>query len=194
MYPSGEQTRVRVTEVSQGLCGAARPGHFEGVATVVAKLFNAVGPGTYIFGQKDYQQWRLIEQMARDLLFPVQVVGMPIVREPDGVALSSRNAFLKPDERHRARVLARSLQAAITAYRDGVRDSGLLIEMVKTELAKDALVDYVEARDPKSLESIQGQFTGSMLLAAAVYLGTTRLIDNVVLAPDVSDILREGAQ
>lgn len=194
MYPSGEQTRVRVVGLSRGLCGESRPGHFEGVATVVAKLFNAVGPGCYIFGQKDFQQWRLIEQMARDLLFPVEIVGMPIVREPDGMALSSRNAYLKPGERLRALTLARSLQHAIEAYRSGVRDSGRLVDGVSAELAKDVRVDYVEIRDPSSLDPIVGEFSGPVLLAVAGYVGSTRLIDNVVLCSTVADILPGGAQ
>ena len=189
MYPQGEQTRVRVADLSRGLCGESRPGHFEGVATIVAKLFNAVGPGTYIFGQKDYQQWRLIEQMARDLLFPAEVVGMPIVREADGMARSSRNVYLKPEERSRALALACSLQGAIKAYRGGVRDSGRLIEGVQAALVEHVRVDYVEARDPSSLVPIVGNFEGSLLLAVAGYVGNTRLIDNVVLSPTVGDIL-----
>lgn len=192
MYPEGEQTRVRVTGLSRGLCGASRPGHFEGVATVVAKLFNAVGPGTYIFGRKDYQQWRLIEQMARDLLFPVEVVGMPIVREPDGIALSSRNAYLTPAERFRALALARSLQGAVEAYRQGVRDGDRLVEEVRAQLSKDVEIDYVEARDPSSLERVVGNGEGAILLAVAAYVGETRLIDNVVLSPTVGDILQRG--
>lgn len=194
MYPTGEQTRVRVAGLSRGLCGESRPGHFEGVATVVAKLFNAVGPGTYIFGQKDYQQWRLIERMVKDLLFPVEVVGMPIVREFDGIALSSRNAYLKPEERSRALALPRSLQGAIEAYRSGVRDSDRLVEGARAELSKGVRVDYVQARDPSSLEPILGNFEGEILVAVAGYLGETRLIDNVVLSPSVCDILPRGPQ
>lgn len=192
MYPRGEQTRVRVTGLSDGLCGASRPGHFEGVATVVTKLFNAIGPGIYVFGKKDYQQWRIIEQMARDLLFPVEVVGMPIVREHDGMALSSRNAYLKPEERVRALCLARALQGAISSYRNGVRDSRLLIEQVRVALS-DVRVDYVEARDASSLGSVTREFEKPLLLAVAAFLGETRLIDNVVLATDVEDIIPGGA-
>lgn len=193
MYPRGEQTRVRVTGLSQGLCGASRPGHFEGVATVVAKLFNAIGAGTYIFGKKDYQQWRLIEQMAEDLLFPVEVVGMPIVRESDGMALSSRNAYLTPDARARARCLSRSLQGAIEAYRAGLRDGDGLSRVVRAALGAEVQVDYVEARDAESLEMIEGSYDGPILLAVAAFLDETRLIDNVVLFPDVGDILPEDA-
>lgn len=193
MYPRGEQTRVRVTGVSQGLCGASRPGHFEGVATVVSKLFNVMGPGTYLFGKKDYQQWRLIEQMARDLLFPVEIVGMPIVRESDGMALSSRNAYLKPEERARALCLVRSLQGAISAYRKGVRNAHTLVEQVRAELSEQVRVDYVEARDAVSLESVAGDFAEPLLLAVATFLGETRLIDNVVLSPEVEDLLPGGS-
>lgn len=193
MYPPGEQTRVQVSKLSRGLCGMSRPGHFEGVATVVAKLFNAVGAGTYFFGTKDYQQWRLVRQMACDLLFPVHVVGMPIVRERDGVALSSRNAYLQPDERIRARVLSLSLQSAISSYRDGERDARAIVERVRAMMKTRLEVDYVEARDPVTLETVDGPFEGELLIAVAGYLGKTRLIDNVVLGPGVSDIVTTDA-
>ncbi len=189
MYPMGEQTRVVVSELSQGLCGTSRPGHFDGVSTVVAKLFNAVGAGTYFFGKKDYQQWRLVERMARDLLFPVEIVGMPIVREEDGVALSSRNAYLLPEERIRARALSRALQVAIEAYRSGERNARTIVDRVLATLKTNVEVDYAQARDPLTLHEVDGSFEGPLLVAVAGYLGKTRLIDNVVLTPGVSDIV-----
>ena len=184
MYPEGEQTRVSVSPLSLGLCGKNRPKHFEGVATVVAKLFNAVGSGTYLFGTKDYQQWRLIERMARDLLFPVEIVGMPIVREPGGLAMSSRNAFLTPEDRIRALAIPRALQAALALYKTGERDALKLVKMTSSLMEEAGIiVDYVEAREPKTLNELelvpQG---GSLLIAVAGRLGETRLIDNLVLS------------
>ena len=194
MYPRGEQTRVSVGPLSQGMCGRSRPGHFEGVATVVSKLFNAVGPGVYVFGKKDYQQWRIVEQMARDLMFPLEVVGAPTVRESDGLALSSRNAYLDPGERARAVAVPQALQAAISAFRSGERNAERLAEAVRKRLEVDLRVDYVEARDPTSLDEINGVAGETLLIAVAGYLGKTRLIDNVVLGSDMRDIVTGEGQ
>lgn len=189
MYPPGEQTRVTVNGFSQGMCGSSRPGHFTGVATVVTKLFNIVGPGKYFFGQKDYQQWRLIERMAKDLAIPVEVIGRPTVREPDGLAMSSRNAYLEPNDRARASKIPRALQRALDAFRDGVRESSLLRQMVEEHLGQDFAIDYVETRHPESWESVSGEFEPPLLLGVAARLPGARLIDNVVLSSSTADIV-----
>jgi pantoate--beta-alanine ligase len=192
MYPAGEQTRVTVSQFSEGMCGVSRPGHFVGVATIVAKLFHACGEATYVFGQKDYQQWRLIERMARDLLFPVSVVGAPTVREADGLAMSSRNAYLKPDERERATVIPQALQAALDAYRAGERDSDVLRRNLREMMEQGLAVDYIETRDPYTWEEVHGKFERPILIGVAGKLGKTRLIDNVVLTGDTADIVRSN--
>lgn len=185
MYPPGEQTRVRVGAMAEPFCGRFRPGHFEGVATIVAKLFCAVGPCTAIFGQKDYQQLLVIRRMVRDLLVDVEVVGHPIVREVDGLAMSSRNAYLSADERARARGLARGLSAAATAYARGERDPRRLEAAARGPVEAVATsIDYVEARDAETLAALDGAVTGRAVLAIACHVGSTRLIDNVVLGED----------
>lgn len=184
MYPEGEQTRVRVSGLSQGLCGGVRPGHFDGVATIVTKLMNAVGPGIYFFGQKDYQQWRLIERLARDLMFDVEVVGLPIVRENDGLAMSSRNAYLSPEERNRALSLARGLARATQSFDSGVRQVDQLLALVREEMKSAAIdIEYVELRDARDLVEIteEGTAPPPWVLAVAGRAGATRLIDNVIL-------------
>jgi pantoate--beta-alanine ligase len=161
--------------------GRVRPGHFRGVATVVAKLFNIVQPDVAFFGQKDAAQLAVIKRMVRELRYPLEVAGCPIVREADGLAMSSRNAYLSPDERKQATVLSRSLRAAEEAFRRGVVDANTLITSVRQELSSEPIsVDYVELLDPDSLEPID-QVSGPTLLAVAARVGSTRLLDNIVL-------------
>jgi pantoate--beta-alanine ligase len=182
MYPAGYQTWVEVEEVTSPLEGAMRPGHFKGVTTVVAKLFNAVQPHNAYFGQKDAQQVAVIRQMTRDLNFPVEIVVCPIVREPDGLAMSSRNVYLDPDQRKAANVLFRSLSAAKEIYEKGERDAGMLRQIMTEVLASEPLVQvqYVSCADYDTLEELD-VVKGKALLSMAVFLGKTRLIDNFVL-------------
>ncbi|HEX4354562.1 MAG TPA: pantoate--beta-alanine ligase [Polyangiales bacterium] len=185
MYPDGYQTFVEVEQLQQGLCGASRPGHFRGVATVVLKLLNVVQPTVALFGMKDYQQLQVIRRMARDLDVPSEIVGMPIVREPDGLAMSSRNAYLSPDERKRALVLSRALDAARTAFAGGERDAGTLLANARevVDSGEGVRLDYLELRDGESLELSSGAVVRPAVMAIAVFVGRTRLIDNLLLAP-----------
>lgn len=180
MYPNGFQTWITVDDVSQPLEGAMRPGHFRGVTTVVAKLFTAVQPDKAYFGQKDAQQAVVIRQMTRDLNFPIDVVVCPIVREPDGLAMSSRNVYLNPTERKAATVLSRALFSARDAFLSGERDAQQLrdriTEMVNAEPL--ARLQYVSCAHPDTLVELQGSVTRA-LLSMAVFVGKTRLIDNV---------------
>jgi pantoate--beta-alanine ligase len=181
VFPAAFETWVSVERVSQGLCGAARPGHFRGVATVVAKLFNLTRPHVALFGEKDFQQLAVVRAMVRDLAFGVEIVGMPTVREPDGLALSSRNAYLGPDERVRAQTISRALFAARDAALRGVRDAEALRRAARAALDAAGLrVDYVEVVDPVTLAPVARAEPGSVMLAAA-FIGRTRLIDNVSL-------------
>ena len=182
MYPPAYQTWVEVEAITRPLEGAMRPGHFRGVATVVAKLFNAVQPHKAYFGQKDAQQAAVIRQMTRDLSYPIEVVICPIVREPDGLAMSSRNVYLDPEQRKAATVLSRSLQAARDMYEHGERDAEQLRARMKEVLAGEprAEVQYVSCADYDTLEELD-TITGKALLSMAVFLGKTRLIDNLVL-------------
>ncbi len=182
MYPPGFQTWVTVEELTRPLEGARRPGHFRGVTTVVAKLLNAFQPQQAYFGQKDAQQAIVIRRMVRDLNFPLQVVVCPIVREPDGLAMSSRNAYLNPEERRAATVLHRALTAAEQAFRAGTREAEALRRIMSQVLAEEPLArpQYVSAADPETLEELQGPVERA-LLSMAVYVGETRLIDNVVV-------------
>lgn len=184
MYPPGFQTEVRVTEVTRPLEGEHRPDHFDGVTTVVTKLFNLVGACKAVFGRKDYQQWRTLSRLAEDLDMPVEVIGRPIVREADGLALSSRNRYLSADERVRALGLCRGLRAADALWRDGERDIAVL-ERAARGPVDDAFdrVDYVAMVDPDTLEPPEGAPDRLMVLMAA-HLGSTRLIDNFVLGQD----------
>jgi pantoate--beta-alanine ligase len=185
LYETGEDTRVHVGRVAEPLCGRTRPGHFEGVATVVAKLFNVVGPGVAVFGQKDYQQLLVVRRMVRDLFVPVEIVGLRTIREPDGLAMSSRNAFLSADDRARALALARGLSAAARAFADGERDARVLEGLARAPIDLVASsVDYVEVRDPDSLAAIDALTGPRAVLAVACRIGVTRLIDNVVLGED----------
>jgi pantoate--beta-alanine ligase len=182
MYPPGFQTWVEVEGITQPLEGSMRPGHFRGVTTIVAKLFNAVQPHRAYFGQKDAQQAAVIRQMRRDLNLPLEIVVCPIVREPDGLAMSSRNVYLDPEQRKAATVLSRSLGTAQEAYEDGVRNAEMLRQIMRDVLASEprAQVQYVSCADYDTLEELE-TVTGKALLSMAVFMGKTRLIDNLVL-------------
>jgi pantoate--beta-alanine ligase len=182
MYPSGFQTWVTVEKLTQPLEGALRPGHFRGVTTVVAKLFTGVWPQRAYFGQKDAQQARVIQQMTRDLNLPIEIVVCPIVREPDGLAMSSRNTYLDPKERRAATVLYRALAAAREAFEAGERDAERLRNIVAQVVADEPLVDlqYVSCADPGTLQELE-TVTDKALLSMVAFAGATRLIDNVVL-------------
>lgn len=191
MYPPGDETRVRVPQTSEPLCGAHRPGHFEGVATVVTKLFAIAGPCVAIFGRKDYQQLQVIKRLARDLFLPVEIVGMRTVREPDGLAMSSRNAYLSQNERQQAVAIPRGLSAAVQAFHKGERSAGALRSMVRSHVEPIAKsIDYVDVADPDSLRVLQdSEQTGERaLVAVAVRTPSARLIDNVVLGEDPAPI------
>ncbi|HLZ77050.1 pantoate--beta-alanine ligase [Phenylobacterium sp.] len=179
IYPSGFDTTVSVGGVTEGLEGAVRPGHFAGVATVVAKLFNIIQPTRAYFGQKDAQQSVVIRKMVRDLNMPVEVVIAPTVREPDGLALSSRNSYLTPDQRARAPALFRALSAAKTAFDAGERDAEALRAAMGRELA-GFTIDYVSIADAETLRELD-RIDGPALASLAACLGTTRLIDNLPL-------------
>lgn len=187
MYPQGYQTYVNVEKVSLPLCGASRPGHFRGVTTVVAKLFNIVKPTMAFFGEKDFQQLVVIRRMVRDLNMDVQIVGMPTIREDDGLAKSSRNSYLSPEERKAALCLSRSMTAVSNLYRSGEKD----IERLRTELLAIldreplARIDYAELCDGDSLETPE-QADDRTVVALAVRIGTTRLIDNTMIGRDVT--------
>ena len=182
IYPSGYRTYVEVQGLQDRLCGRSRPGHFRGVATVVLKLFEIVRPDLAFFGAKDAQQVLIIGRMAADLDLDVEVVTCPLVREADGLALSSRNAYLSPDERRAALALSTGLRWAEKAVAAGERDAARLVAGVRAILEAEPLarVDYVEAVDTETLEPV-AEVRGEVLLALAVFLGSTRLIDNVRL-------------
>ena len=182
MYPRGFQTFVEVEGVSRGLEGERRPGHFRGVATVVAKLFAAVQPQRAYFGQKDAQQTVVIRQMARDLSFPVDVVICPTVREADGLAMSSRNAYLDGDQRAAASVLYQALSVARKTFEDGVRDAETLRQIMADIIDAEPLArrQYVSCADPLTLQELEGPVDRA-LLSMAVTVGKTRLIDNLLL-------------
>jgi pantoate--beta-alanine ligase len=182
IHVQGSRTFVEVAGLQDALCGRSRPGHFRGVATVVAKLFAVVRPHAAYFGEKDAQQIRLIRRMTRDLHLPIDIVGCPIVRAADGLALSSRNAYLGEAERRAAPVVHRALCAAAERAAAGETDASRLVALVTEEIAAEPLarIDYVEAVDDDSLEPV-ASVRGRVLLAAAVHFGRARLIDNVVL-------------
>jgi len=184
MYPKGESTWVTVERLSERLDGRSRPGHFRGVTTVVSKLFHIIEPEAAFFGQKDAAQLAVIRHMARDLNFPVEIVACPIVREPDGLAMSSRNVYLSAEERIRALVLHRSLQAAEREFAAGERGAPLLRKAAHDVIAAEPQVrlDYLEVVDPETLEPVD-RIDHPALLAVAAYVGHTRLIDNLVLTP-----------
>jgi pantoate--beta-alanine ligase len=180
VYPPGFQTYVDVEKVSQGLCGARRPGHFRGVATVVTKLLCILRPHVALFGEKDYQQLQVIRALERDLNLGVEIVGMPTIREADGLAMSSRNAYLSPEDRKRALALSRGLKAAQALYTGGTREAPALVGAVRRELEAAGLrEDYVELMDATSLTPLSAVTPGQPVrLLVAAFVGTTRLIDN----------------
>ena len=184
IYPEGmhQQTRISVPGVSQGLCGASRPGHFEGVATVVCKLFNMVQPDLALFGEKDYQQLAVIRKLAHDLNLAVQIMGEPTVRAADGLALSSRNGYLNAEQRALAPLLYQSLQKLAQALQAPQADRNALLEQTRQNLTQAGFkLDYLELRQAHSLLPDEGQ-AGELVLLLAVFLGNTRLIDNLSFA------------
>ena len=184
IYPFGAQTFVDVEKLSAPLCGAARPGHFRGVATVVAKLLNIVRPHAAIFGEKDYQQLQVIRRMVRDLSMDVEILGHPIVREADGLAMSSRNSYLTAAERRAAVCLSRALCKAERLFRRGETAAAAIVQLVAAELDKEPLakVEYVQLCDVETLDEV-GDIRAPAVLALAVRIGKARLIDNRVLKP-----------
>lgn len=182
MYPPGDSTIVEVGRLGEGMCGAFRPGHFRGVATVVCKLLNIVQPDAAYFGMKDYQQLRIIERTVEDLRSATKIVRVPTVREADGLAMSSRNAYLSPEERRAAPTLYRGLNAARQRLAQGERSAATLIEAVREVVAEEPRLslEYVELRDGESLEAIE-RVERPAVLALAARLGRSRLIDNIIL-------------
>lgn len=179
MYGEGSYTFVNVENLTEGLCGARRPGHFRGVCTVVSKLFNIVTPDRAYFGQKDAQQLAVIKKMVKDLNFDIEIVGCPIIREADGLAMSSRNTYLSQDERKAALVLSRSPNLAMTALSNGERNVASVKQIISAEIKKEPLsrIDYIEIVDSENLQPVE-TVNRSVLAAIAVYIGKTRLIDN----------------
>ncbi len=183
MYPPGFDTWVEVPSLQGGLCGPHRPGHFRGVATVVLKLFAACRPHRAYFGEKDYQQLVLVRRMAEDLGLGVEIVPCPTVREPDGLAMSSRNAYLREEERRRALALSRGLRRAEALLASGQREAAALVAAAREELDRaGARVDYVEVVHPETLAPL-GRVEGPARMAVAARVGATRLIDNILLSP-----------
>ncbi len=182
IYPDGHETYVEVEKLQKPLCGEFRPGHFKGVATVVLKLFNIVKPDIAVFGEKDYQQLQIIKKMARDLHLEIEIVGMPIIREEDGLALSSRNAYLSLEERKRALALSKSLGEIKRSFNEGNKDSSQLVELGIKILKESQIedIDYLEIRDGKTLETKELAKPGDVV-AVAARLENTRLIDNTKL-------------
>lgn len=182
MYPDGYKTYVEVQDLQDKLCGRSRPGHFRGVCTVVLKLFQIVEPDFAFFGQKDAQQAIILRKMVRDLNLNVQVEVMPIIREPDGLAMSSRNTYLNPQERTAALVLTKSLAEAKTVIERGERRAEVVLGRMRAMIEKEPLakIDYVEAVDAQDLKPVKEIRSGT-LIALAVYIGTTRLIDNITI-------------
>ncbi len=183
MYPAGYQTWVEVTDVTQALEGVSRPGHFRGVTTVVLKLFNAVGPDRAYFGRKDAQQLRAVQRMTRDLDLPVEIVPCDIVREADGLALSSRNVYLSPQHRAAAPVIHEALCEARAAFESGTRDARGLRSIVEQRIGTEpeAAIEYVSLADDSTHEELSGDITGPALLSVVVRFGATRLLDNIEL-------------
>ena len=186
LYGPGFQTSVEVRQLSEGLCGTRRPGHFAGVALIVTKLFHIVKPHVAYFGEKDYQQLQVVRRLVADLDMDIDIRAVPIQREPDGLAMSSRNAYLGPEERAEAVVLSRALDAAEELVAAGERRAGVILARVREVLgeAKGARVDYTELRDANTLVPLE-TIDAPVLVALAVHFGGTRLIDNRVLRPPV---------
>ena len=182
MYPEGYQTTVSLSRLTRHLCGLSRPGHFDGVATVVCKLFNITRPHIAVFGQKDFQQLTIISRMVMDLNMDIKIIGVPTVREADGLAMSSRNAYLTEEQRPSALSLKKSLDLATRMVAKGESNAGKIIEAVKELIISHpfAEIDYVSVCDPVTLEEID-HITDEALLALAVKIGHTRLIDNCIL-------------
>lgn len=182
MYPQQNRTTVQVSELGNALCGLSRPGHFNGVTTVVSKLFHIVQPDRAYFGQKDYQQYLIIRQMVRDLNFPLEVISVPIVREEDGLALSSRNVFLSPEQRQEAVVLSQSLAEAEALIRQGEHNVARIEEIIRQRITEKSsgIIDYIEVRSAENLEKPE-VIKEAVVIALAVKFGTTRLIDNRVV-------------
>jgi len=195
MYPPGEETRVRVGATASALCGEQRPRHFEGVATVVAKLFAIAGPCCACFGKKDYQQLKVITRMTKDLFLPVEVVGVPTVREADGLALSSRNRYLSSESRARALAISRGLAAAAAAFTQGERSAGKLEAACRAELepAVDS-IDYVTVADAETVVpfAADAAVIDRAVIAVAVRVAGTRLIDNLVFGEDPAPLPTGG--
>jgi pantoate--beta-alanine ligase len=190
MYPEGYQTSISVETVSQEKEGAVRPGHFRGVATVVAKLFNLTQPHRSYFGQKDAQQVAVIRRMVRDLDFPLEIRVGPIVRESDGLAMSSRNVYLKPDEREAAQVLHRALQATAMAYAAGERHPDTLRQTATHIIAGEpmAALDYVSVSDARTLVEQTSPTDAPLLLSVAAKIGKPRLLDNMLLPLELNTL------
>jgi pantoate--beta-alanine ligase len=184
IYPKAYQTYIEVGQLSEPLCGRSRPGHFRGVATVVAKLLNIVRPHVAVFGCKDYQQLQVIRRLVTDLDFAIEIVGHPTVREPDGLAMSSRNAYLTHQERQAALCLSRSLRRAESLVRQGERQGKTIVDAVQAELAKEPLakVEYIGLCDTESLQEVE-QVDDAAVLLLAVRIGKARLIDNTIIKP-----------
>ena len=188
MYPAGDATRIQPGALALLLEGAARPGHFVGVCTVVAKLFAIVRPEAAYFGQKDFQQLRVVQTMTRDLRFGIRVVGCPTVREPEGLAMSSRNAYLEAEDRRNALALSRALFAAGDLWSGGERDPAVLRDRVKKVVSQpDVALEYVSVADPYTLEELRGP-AGQVVIFVAARVGKARLIDNVLLGLDVGEL------
>lgn len=183
IYPSGDETRVRPGPMADALCGAFRPGHFEGVCTVVARLFNIVQPDAAYFGQKDAQQLAIIRRMTIDLRLPLEIVACPTKREPDGLAMSSRNAYLSPEDRKRSLCLYQALCVARDALVAGDRSIGKIVARMQAVIsaAGNVQIDYLSMVDPDSLQDIGESEAKRVLIAGAIRLGSTRLIDNLVV-------------
>ncbi len=184
MYPPGSQTYVTLEKLPAHLCGISRPVHFRGVATVVTKLFNIIRPDAAVFGAKDYQQLQVIRQMNQDLNFGIKIIGAPIVREPDGLAMSSRNAYLKPEQRESALSLSKSCQKAKKMIEDGIRDADIIKKDIHDYIDSfpHTNVDYISICDPASLDEIK-DISDKVLFALAVQVGRSRLIDNILIEP-----------
>jgi len=186
IYPEGYSTYIEESDLSRGLCGATRPGHFRGVTTVVAKLFNIVQPDVAFFGRKDYQQSRVIIKMVKDLNIPVRIEVRPIVREEDGLAMSSRNKNLDPDQRREALCLRRALLKAEELIKAGEAAAPVIRKEMEAVIGSQpqARIDYIEIRDGETLEPVDPAGEGT-LIALAVFIGKTRLIDNLVISPSL---------
>lgn len=183
LYPEGYETFVEVTHATKELCGRFRPMHFRGVATIVAKLFNLIQPDVAFFGKKDFQQYAVIRRMAKDLNMPVKIVGVDTVREPDGLALSSRNVYLSREERQAALCLSNGLKKVKKAVSEGKKDLKKLISLIRLEIRREPTVkiQYIKAMDADSIQPLKIYHPRKTLFAVAVWVGKTRLIDNIVV-------------